>query len=94
MEVSCSAAFSHINTYISPQATFIDVSGEEDPYLLVGLKDRAKSLGRTIIEMPENAEQNFMWTTLLDSASLSCKLASSKEAIKTNPLGSLGQSQH
>lgn len=71
MEVSCSAAFNHINTYISPQATFVDVSGQEDQYLLTGLKERAMSLGRTVIEMPENAEQNLMWTTLLDSASLS-----------------------
>jgi hypothetical protein len=74
MEVSCSAAFNHINGYIAPQATFLDVSGEEDLYLLSGVKDRAKSLGRTIIELPENSEQSLMWTTLLDSASLSGRL--------------------
>jgi hypothetical protein len=74
MEVSCSAAFNHINGYIAPRATFLDVSGEEDLYLLSGVKDRAKSLGRTIIELPENSEQSLMWTTLLDSASLSGRL--------------------
>jgi hypothetical protein len=71
MEVSCSAAFNHINTYVAPQATFIDLSGQEDAFFLAGLKDRAQSLGRTVIELPEDAEQNLMWTTLLDSASLS-----------------------
>jgi hypothetical protein len=71
MEVSCSAAFNHINTYVSPEATFVDVSGGEDLFLLTALRDHAKSLGRTIIEMPENAEQIMMWTTLLDSSSLS-----------------------
>jgi hypothetical protein len=70
MEVSCGAAFTHINSVIQPQATFIDVSGEEDLYLVTGLKDRANSLGRTVIEMPEDSEQKLMWTTLLDSSSL------------------------
>ena len=70
MEVSCGAAFTHINSFIQPQATFIDVSGEEDLYLVTGLKNQANSLGRTVIEMPEDAEQKLMWTTLLDSLSL------------------------
>jgi hypothetical protein len=73
MEVSCSAAFNHINTFVHPQAVFIDASGEEEMFFLRGLKDRASSLGRTVIEMPDGAEQNLMWTTLLDSASLSGK---------------------
>lgn len=89
MEVSCSAAFNHINAYITPQATFIDVSGEEDLYLLTGLKDRAKSLGRTIIELPENAEQNLMWTTLLDSASLNGLLFILSGNANTNSFHSL-----
>jgi hypothetical protein len=71
MEVSSSAAFNHINTYIHPQASIIDLSGEEEAWFLKGIKDRASTLGRTIIELPKNAEQNLMWITLLDSASLS-----------------------
>lgn len=71
MEVSSSAGFNHINTFVHPQATFIDGSGEEELFFLKGLKGRASSLGRTVIELPGNAEQNLMWTTLLDSASLS-----------------------
>ena len=73
MQVSCSAAFSHINTFVNPQATFVDGSGDEEIFFMKGVKARASSLQRTIIEVPEGAEQNLMWATLLDSASLSGK---------------------
>ncbi|KAG4444223.1 hypothetical protein IFR05_000320 [Cadophora sp. M221] len=71
MEVSSAAAFGHINTFIHPQATLIDASGEEESWFSRGLKDRAITLGRTVIELPDNAEKNLMWLNLLDSASLS-----------------------
>jgi hypothetical protein len=71
MEVSTSAGFNHINTFVHPQATLIDGSGEEELFFLKGLRNRASSLGRTVIELPDNAEQYLMWVTLLDSASLS-----------------------
>lgn len=45
--------------------------GEEELWFLDGLSDRAATLGRTVIQLPENAERNLMWITLLDSASLS-----------------------
>lgn len=70
MEVSSSAASNHINNFVHPQATFIDASGEEELWFTKGLADRAIALGQTIIELPNNAEQNLMWITLLDSASL------------------------
>lgn len=73
MQVSASSGFHHINTYIHPQATFIDNSGEEEPFMFSGLKMRAMSLGRTVIELPANSEENLMWLTMLDSASLSGK---------------------
>jgi hypothetical protein len=71
MEVAVSAGFNHINTFVHPQATFVDASGEEEIWFLKGIKNRAVSLGRTVIDLPENAEQNLMWITMLDSASLS-----------------------
>lgn len=71
MEVSISAGFNHINTFVHPQATLIDGSGEEELFFLKGLRNRASTLGRTVIELPDNAEQFLMWVTLLDSASLS-----------------------
>jgi hypothetical protein len=70
MEVSTVAAFNHINTYVHPQATIVDGSGEEELWFLKALGDRAISLGRTVIELPDNAEKNLMWITLLDSSSL------------------------
>lgn len=71
MEVSVFSGFNHINTFVHPQATLVDGSGEEELFFLKGIKSRAASLGRTIIELPNNAEQYLMWVTLLDSASLS-----------------------
>ena len=73
MEVSCSAAFNHINTFVHPQATFVDGSGLEELYFMKGVNERADHLGRTIIELPENTEKSLMWITLLDSASLAGK---------------------
>lgn len=50
--------------------------GEEELWFLDGLSDRAATLGRTVIQLPENAERNLMWITLLDSASLSAGIKS------------------
>ena len=76
MEVSSSAGFNHINNFVHPQATIIDGSGEEELFFLKGVKDRAASVGRTVIELPTDAEQNLMWITFLDSPSLSGKYQS------------------
>ena len=73
MEVSSSAGFNHLNNFIHPQATIIDGSGEEELYFMKGVKERASTVERTIIELPADAEQNLMWITLLDGASLSGK---------------------
>ena len=82
MTVSASAGFNHINTFIHPQATVIDGSGEEDDFFMKGLKKRATLLGRTIIELPDNAEQTMLWITMLDSASLNGKIALQKDYTK------------
>lgn len=70
MEVSCSAAYNHINTYVHPQVAIVDGSGAEEQYFMAGVYDRANSLGGTIVALPHDAEQNLMWITLLDSRSL------------------------
>ena len=72
MEVSCSAGFGHINYYMHPQAVIIDNSGNEDDYFIKGLRGQANILGKTLIELPENAEQNVRWITRLDGSSLRC----------------------
>lgn len=71
MEISTGAGFNHVNNFVHPQATLIDGSGDEEPFFLKGLRSRAVGLGRTVIELPPDVEQNMMWLTLLDSASLS-----------------------
>ncbi|TAQ84201.1 hypothetical protein B7494_g7473 [Chlorociboria aeruginascens] len=72
MEVSCSAGLNHINTFMHPQAILVDgTPGAEDQFFLNGFRSRAQGLGRTLIELPPNAEQNLMWITRLDSAALS-----------------------
>jgi hypothetical protein len=71
MEVVTSAAFNHINTFVHPQATVIDGSGDEEAFMFKGLKARALALGRTLIELPKDSEQKLMWLTRLDSKSLS-----------------------
>jgi hypothetical protein len=74
MEVVASAGYNHINNYVHPQATIIDGSGEEESFMLRGVKARALSLGRTLIELPKDTEQNLMWLTRLGSMSLSGKI--------------------
>lgn len=73
MEVSCSAGLNHINTFVHPQAVIIDASEDEDRFLILAFRTKANALGRTLIELPEKAEQNLMWFVQLDSAALSGK---------------------
>lgn len=75
MEFSSAAALGHITTYMHPQAVIIDNSGTEEEYFLTGVKYKSAELGRTLIELPENAEQNLMWLTRLDSSSLNGKVS-------------------
>lgn len=67
------AALGHINSYMHPQAVIVDNSGTEEEYFLRGVRDRSIELGRTLIELPYNAEQSLIWITRLDSSSLNGK---------------------
>lgn len=71
MEVSCGAALNHINNFMHPQSVIVDGSHVEDQFFLTGIRKKANSLDKTLIELPKNAEQNLMWITRLDSNSLS-----------------------
>jgi hypothetical protein len=70
MEVSSGAALGHINNYMHPQAVIVDGSGTVEEYFLRGVRDRSIELGKTLIELPYNAEQSLIWLTRLDSWSL------------------------
>lgn len=74
MEVSSSAAISHIDNYMHPQAIIVDGSKTEEEFHLRGVRQKAASLSKTVIELPENSEQTLQWITKLDAASLSGKL--------------------
>lgn len=71
MEVAHSAALNHINNFVHPQAVLIDGTSTEDRFFVKAFRERAGSLGRTLIELPGNAEQTLMWLTQLDSSALS-----------------------
>lgn len=73
MEVSSAAALGHINNYMHPQAIIVDNSGTEEEYFLTGIRERSIERGRTLIELPDNAEQSLIWLTRLDSSSLNGK---------------------
>lgn len=70
MEVSSSAGLQHIDNYMHPQAVIIDASGEEDDFFLRAFREKSNALKTTLIELPKNAEQDLMWLTRLDHASL------------------------
>lgn len=73
MEVSSGAALGHINNFMHPQAVIVDNSDTEEEYFLIGIRDRSIEVGRTLIELPGNAEQRLVWLTRLDSSSLNGK---------------------
>ena len=74
MGVSCAAGLNHINSFLHPRAVLIDGSGEEDIFFTKGMKGKADSLGRTLIELPEDAQVNIMWISQLDSSALEGEL--------------------
>ncbi|SZF03408.1 unnamed protein product [Blumeria hordei] len=70
MQASVSAAFKKINGFINPHATLVDGSGIEETWFLKSLKSTALDLSKTIIELPQNTEENLRWILQLDSRSL------------------------
>ncbi|KAI6777957.1 uncharacterized protein J7T54_002950 [Emericellopsis cladophorae] len=67
----CSArAMYHINTYMHPQAIFIDSTSAEESYFLRGLRDQTRGTASAIIELPERPGMRLAWITKLDSAAL------------------------
>lgn len=70
MGVSSSAALNHINNYMHPQAVIIDASDDENDFFLRAFREKTNALDISLIELPKNAEQDLMWLTRLDHASL------------------------
>jgi hypothetical protein len=70
MEVSSSAALTHIERFMHPQAVIVDSSEAEEAFFLKALRAKAHTLGKTLIELPPDAEQSLLWMTRLNAASL------------------------
>lgn len=74
MEVSVKAGVGHIDRFVTPQALIIDYQGREDAYFISAIRSKALSMGKSLIELPADAEKNMMWITRLDSGSLAGKV--------------------
>lgn len=73
MARSVSTALSHIHAIMEPQVLILDNSGQEDEYFSDTVRQKARDLKIPVISLPDNALENMMWLTRLDSGSLSGK---------------------
>ncbi|KAM0702096.1 hypothetical protein Q7P35_011006 [Cladosporium inversicolor] len=71
-EVSVSGAMRHINEFMHPQAIITDDSLVEDAPFTRAMRAKGKEYDHPVIEIPEDAYEDFLWMTRLDSGSLSC----------------------
>jgi hypothetical protein len=71
MDLSTRAALGHIHKSMRLQALLTDTSEREDDFFTEAIKDKAKELGITTIELPANAIDGLQWMMKLDSTSLS-----------------------
>ncbi|KAF1839410.1 hypothetical protein BDW02DRAFT_563952 [Decorospora gaudefroyi] len=69
-ESAVSGAMSHINSFLHPQATFMDDSLSEDAFFVRGMRNKTKLLDMPLIEVPKDRLDDFMWVTRLDAGSL------------------------
>jgi hypothetical protein len=63
-------AMSHINSFLHPQAAFMDDSMSEDFFFVKGMRSKTKALDIPLIEVPKDRSEDFMWVTRLDAGSL------------------------
>ena len=75
MEVMVSASIGLIYNFMHPQVCIIDGSGNEEDFLISGVRLKAPDIGQPVIELPNNAAELMMWMTRLDSGSLKGKYA-------------------
>jgi hypothetical protein len=59
-----------------PQVAIVDGSNKEERFFIKVMKDKAATLGITLIELPENDPQSVTWMTKLDSSALSGTISS------------------
>lgn len=64
-------ASGHFDSYMHPQAVFIDSSAAEEDYFLSAARDMVRRTRSALIELPENPRTSLAWVTKLDAAALS-----------------------
>jgi hypothetical protein len=77
MELSVAAALGHIQSFIDPRVIITDHASREDSFFMKAIRAKSSEIGRSLIELPLDANENLMWLTRLDSGSLAGKLACS-----------------
>ena len=70
MEVSVSASLGHIQSFMHPQAIITDDPDREDNFFTKAVRGKALELGKVVVELPQEASENLMWITRLDSSSI------------------------
>jgi hypothetical protein len=63
-------AMSHINSFLHPQAAFMDDSISEDIFFVRGMRSKTQVLDIPLIEVPKDRTEDFMWVARLDAGSL------------------------
>jgi hypothetical protein len=63
-------AMSHIHSILHPQAVITDDSISEDAFFVRGMRAKTLELDTTLIEVPKDKWENFLWITRLDAGSL------------------------
>jgi hypothetical protein len=63
-------AMSHIHSILHPQAVITDDSISEDAFFVRGMRAKTLELDMTLIEVPKDKWENFLWITRLDAGSL------------------------
>lgn len=70
MEVSVMASLGHIQTFVHPQVIITDDPSREDIFFVDAVRSKAKDIGKSLIELPQDATESMMWLTRLDSGAL------------------------
>lgn len=67
---SVSAGMRHIRNFVHPQVVLLDDTEQEDSLFVKTLQKKTQDLQIPVIGLPQDALQNMMWITRLDSGSL------------------------
>ncbi|TWU76573.1 hypothetical protein ED733_007923 [Metarhizium rileyi] len=73
MSLAVVKALRIINSYMHPQAIFVDSTNAEEDYFLHAVRDQVSSTRSALIELPERPRTSLSWISKLDPSALSGK---------------------